>query len=105
MNRTLQEKARSMIKAKKLANNFWGEAVRTVAYLTSRSATKAVRNITLEEAWSRIKPTIAHLKIFGSTAHMHVPKEKRHKLDDKSSKCIFLGYNEVSKAYRVYELK
>ena len=64
-----------------------------------------MRNITLEEAWSGIKPTVAHLKIFGSTAYMHVPKEKRQKLDDKSSKCIFLGYNAVSEAYRVYELK
>ena len=36
---------------------------------------------------------------------MHVPKEKRRKLDDKSSKCIFLEYSAVSKAYRVYELK
>eukprot|EP01018_Ginkgo_biloba_P015814 Gb_04911 [translate_table: standard] len=36
---------------------------------------------------------------------MHVQKKKRRKLDDKSSKCIFLGYSAVRKAYRVYELK
>ena len=78
MNRTLREKARSMIRAKKLANSFWGEAVRTVAYLTNRSSTKAVRNITPEESWSGIKPTVAHLKIFYSTTYMHVQKEKRH---------------------------
>ena len=34
---------------------------------------------------------------------MHVHKEKRQKLDDKGVKCIFIGYNSKSKAYRLYD--
>jgi len=64
-----------------------------------------VWNKTPKEAWVSIKPTVNHLQIFKCTTYMHVPKEKRQKLDNKSSKCIFLGYSEVSKAYKVYELK
>lgn len=33
---------------------------------------------------------------------MHVPKDKRSKLDPSGKKGIFVGYDESSKAYRVY---
>ena len=33
---------------------------------------------------------------------MHVPKEKRTKLDPSGRKGTFVGYNESSKAYRIY---
>ena len=105
MNKSLQEKARAMMKAKNLSTGFQGETVKTTTYLTNKSSTKAVWNKTPKEAWVSIKPTVNHLQIFKCTTYMHVPKEKRQKLDNKSSKCIFLGYSEVSKAYKVYELK
>jgi len=94
-----------MMKAKNLSTVVWGEAIRTIAYLTNRSSTKVVWNKTPKEAWSGIKPTVTHLRVFDCTSYMHVPKEKGQKLDGKSSKFIFLGYSEVSKAYKVYELK
>jgi hypothetical protein len=34
---------------------------------------------------------------------VHVPNEKRIKLEDKSYKCVFLGVSEESKAYRLYD--
>lgn len=34
---------------------------------------------------------------------MHVPHQQRQKLDNKSLKCIFVGYALGSKAYRVYD--
>lgn len=36
---------------------------------------------------------------------MHTPKEKLQKFDDKSLKCILVGYSEESKAYQVFELQ
>ena len=33
---------------------------------------------------------------------IHVPKEKRTKLDPSGKKGIFVGYNDQSKSYRVY---
>eukprot|EP01018_Ginkgo_biloba_P008424 Gb_40420 [translate_table: standard] len=75
------------------------------AYLTNRSSTSSILGKSPEEAWVGKKPTISHLKVFGCTAYMHTPKEKRQKFDDKSSKCILVGYFEESKPYRVYELK
>jgi hypothetical protein len=33
---------------------------------------------------------------------IHIPKEKRNKLDPLGKKGIFVGYCEVSKAFRIY---
>ena len=39
----------------------------------------------------------------GLSALTHVPKELRRKLDDKATKCIFVGYSRESKGYRLYD--
>lgn len=33
---------------------------------------------------------------------VHIPKEKRHKLSEKSIECIMVGYSSESKAYRLF---
>jgi hypothetical protein len=33
---------------------------------------------------------------------IHIPKEKRNKLEPSGNKGIFVGYCEVSKAFRIY---
>ena len=43
-----------------------------------------------------------HLKIFGFPVYVHIPKEKRTKLDPSGKKGIFVGYCEVSKSFRIY---
>ena len=105
MNRTLVESARCMIHAKDLPYKFWAEAVATACYVRNRSPTTAVDGETPEEAWSKTKPSVEHLRVFGCVAYAHVPKELRGKLDSKSEKCIFVGYCGESKAYRLYNMK
>lgn len=51
------------------------------------------------EAWTKEKPKIEHLYVFGCNAYAHVAKDERKKLESKSRKCIFLGYGEW---YRLY---
>ncbi|KAD4585342.1 hypothetical protein E3N88_22943 [Mikania micrantha] len=91
-----------MLKHKGLSNDFWGEAVSCAAYLLNRSYTKSVPNITPQEAWSGFKPSVNHLRVFGSLAFVHIPDQKRSKLEDKSARCIFIGYSEQSKAYKLF---
>ena len=45
---------------------------------------------------------VAHLKVFGCEAFVHVPKEKRRKLDNKAEKCIFVGYKDGIKGYKLW---
>ncbi|CAL9017644.1 unnamed protein product [Prunus brigantina] len=43
--------------------------------------------------------------MFGSICYAHVHKNLRHKLEENSEKCIFVGYNSHTKGYRLYDLK
>ena len=55
-----------------------------------------------EETWSGTKQFFTHMRVFGCVAYAHVPDQLRKKLDNKGEKCIFLGYNDESKAYKLY---
>jgi hypothetical protein len=50
------------------------------------------------------KASLSHLKVFGCDAFVHVPKEKRNKLDNKAIKCIFIGYKDGMKGYKLWDL-
>eukprot|EP01018_Ginkgo_biloba_P039313 Gb_36396 [translate_table: standard] len=49
------------------------------------------------------KPSFSNLRVFGCITFVHVPDKKRQNLDDKSHKCILVGYSESSKAYRLWD--
>jgi transposase InsO family protein len=103
-NRTLVEMARSMLHASGLDFSFWGEAVICAAYLRNRCPTSAVpSNRTPFEVWTGKKPNLEHLRTFGCKAFVHIPDQKRPKLDAKSFPCVFIGYSDESKAYRFYD--
>ncbi|KRY24780.1 Retrovirus-related Pol polyprotein from transposon TNT 1-94, partial [Trichinella britovi] len=88
-----------------LSPDLWAEAVGTANYLRNRCPTKALRKVTPEEAWSGRKPNLAHLKIFGCLAMVHVASGQRKKWDPKSEERIFVGYCETSKGYRTVDRK
>ena len=103
INRTLVEKVRSMLADSTLPHKFWAEGLSTAAYLLNRSPTKALDDKTPFEAWNGKKPGVKHLRVFGSLAYIHIPKDERKKLDPKAKKCIFLGYGTTRKGYRLYD--
>lgn len=100
MNRTLIERAKCMMLNAKLPKVYWAEAIHTAAYIINRSPTKSLCYKTPEEMWTGQKPNVSHMRTFGCEAMVHLPKEKRKKLDSKSQKLIFIGYCENTKGYR-----
>ena len=101
-NRTILDMARSLLKAKKLPKQYWAEAVSCAVYLLNRCPTKSLQGVIPEEAWSGHKPSVTHLRVFGCVAYAKIPDARRRKLDDKSEKCIFVGYGERRMGYRLY---
>jgi hypothetical protein len=63
----------------------------------------ALVDSTPHEVWFGKNPSLSHLKVFGCDAFVHVPKEKRSKLDKKEVKCIFIGYKEGMKGYKLWD--
>ena len=72
-------------------------------YLKNRSPTTAVAT-TPYELWYGEKPDLSHLRIIGSTAYVHIPKEKRVKLDTHSHKGIMIGYGGGTNQYKIWDL-
>jgi hypothetical protein len=56
-----------------------------------------------QEAWTCMNHNVVHLKVFGCVTCAHVPDELRNKLDNNGHKCIFVGYSEDSKSYKLYD--
>eukprot|EP00253_Pinus_taeda_P012039 PITA_12039 len=102
MNKTLMEMARRMLSGTGLGQEFWVEAVDTTCYLVNRAPSSALEDKTPQEVCTGKKPSLSHLRVFGGDAYVHVLKEKRTKLDSKSEKCIFIGYKDFLKGYKLW---
>ena len=101
--RTLFERTRAILSSANLPIRLWGKAIMTVTYLKNRSPTTALDKVTPYEAWHGKKPDLSYLHTFGCVAYHHVEGARR-KLDDKSLKCQFLGYEGVNQ-YRLWNGK
>lgn len=101
-NRTLVEMARCMLMSSNLPESLWGEAINTAAYLRNRSPTKLLQ-CTPYEAWCGNKPSVHHLRIFGSKAIVLNKRPGKSKFAAKSYECFIVGYSPESKAYRLYD--
>ncbi|MCO5558676.1 hypothetical protein L7F22_012262 [Adiantum nelumboides] len=102
-NRTIMEMARAMLAHASLPRSYWAEACNTAVCIQNRSPTHALKDMTPFQAYYGRKPTISHFRVFGCSAFVHIPKEKRQKLDFKSRKLLFLGYSAESDAYQLYD--
>jgi hypothetical protein len=80
----------------------WAEAAMTTLYVQNRLSHSALGFKTPEKMFTTKKLDVSHLKIFGCPVFIHIPKEKRNKLEPSRKKGIFVGYCEVSKAFRIY---
>ena len=76
-NRTVMNLVRAMLTENKVPKNFWPEAVRWTIHILNQSPTLAVKDMTPEEAWSGVKPSVDYFRVFGSVGHVHIPNNKR----------------------------
>ena len=77
----------------------------TAIYVKNRLPSPKVVHKTPFEIVHNSKPSVKHMRVFGCQVYILTPKEKRLKWDPKARTGIFLGYEEVSKAYRVYDIE
>ncbi|GJQ93189.1 ribonuclease H-like domain, reverse transcriptase, RNA-dependent DNA polymerase [Tanacetum coccineum] len=81
------------------------KAVRHAIYILNRVPTRALVDETPHEALYNRKPNLENLRIFGCTAYAKITIPHLQKLEDRSIPMIYLGIEEGSKAYRLYDPK
>jgi transposase InsO family protein len=101
-NRTIMEVVKTMIHDQDIPMCLWEEVAMTVVYVQIQLSHNALGFKTSKEMFTGKKPEVSHLKIFGCPVFIHIVKEKRNKLEPSGKKGIFVGYCEVSKAFKIY---
>jgi hypothetical protein len=86
----------------KVPIELWAEAANYSNYIRNR-VLSSTETVTSYEIWFGKKPDLSHLRVFGSQVFIHIPDERRKKLDPKSMEGILVGYCDTSKAYRVWD--
>lgn len=99
--RTVVELARTMLHSTELNYDLWAEAVNTATFVLNRTGTSTVKDKTPYELWYGKQAMFNSFKKFGCDVYIHIPKEKRMKFDRKALKCVFVGYDENVKGFRV----
>ena len=79
--------------------SFWGYALETAQYLLN-FGTKAI-STTRKELWTRRQPSLGHVRIWSSLAH--VLKRDPTKLKARTDGCLFMSYPKGTKGYLFYD--
>ncbi|GJX12028.1 zinc finger, CCHC-type containing protein [Tanacetum coccineum] len=61
--------------------------------------------ITPYELWTKKKPNLNYLRVWGYRVVVRLPDLKLKTLDERGIECIFVGYVEHSKAFRFYVIE
>ncbi|GKC01075.1 zinc finger, CCHC-type containing protein, partial [Tanacetum coccineum] len=87
-----------------VSQGFWGEAMLTACYSLNRVPNK--RNmITPYELWTKRKPNLNYLRVWGCRAVVRLPDPKLKTLGERGIECIFVGYVKHSNAFRFYVIE
>ena len=104
MKRTLAESVKCMGLNVGLPKVFWAKTVNTASFIINRSPSSSIDFKIPKEVWSSRPVDYSSRKIFGCPTYVHVQSGECSTLDSKSRKCIFLGFENGVKGYKLWDL-
>ncbi|CAI7796834.1 unnamed protein product [Closterium sp. NIES-53] len=105
-NRTIIEGGRTILVDSGLPLRFWPLAIRHATVIKNRVLTHVGgQHWVPMEKWSGKKPLVDMLRVFGCMGLVHVPKEKRDKLQAAAVWAVHLGLARGSKGWLMWHPK
>ncbi|CAI7756164.1 unnamed protein product [Closterium sp. NIES-53] len=105
-NRTIIEGGRTILVDSGLPLWFWPLAIRHATVIKNRVLTHVGgQHLVPMEKWSGKKPLVDMLRVFGCMGLVHVPKEKRDKLQAAAVWAVHLGLARGSKGWLMWDPK
>jgi len=102
MNRTLQDRARSMMHHSGLGGGSWGEVFLAANHLRNRGPVSGMK-MTPQELWSGKKPTVSYMRSYGCKVFCPIDRKDRGgKLGAVRYEGVLVGYAENSPSVRVW---
>jgi hypothetical protein len=100
-NHTLIDMVRSMLSYSTPLIDLWMEALKTDIHIFNRVSSKSVSK-TPDELWTRRKPSLNYLCVWGCPAEANIFNSNTGKLESKIVSYHFIGYPEKFKGFRFY---
>src|SRR5260370_29863552 len=98
------DKAMAMLHSAGLLNSFWEYAVSMAAHTYNCTPSHTLKWRTPIEAWKPSQvPDVSYFRVFGCKGYMHVPSDKRRKLDAKAIEVTLVRYEPGSKGYQLWD--
>ncbi|GJU32996.1 ribonuclease H-like domain-containing protein [Tanacetum coccineum] len=102
MLRTLNNITRTLLFQAHIPPSYWVEALNMAAHLLNILPSSAINNeIPFTKLYNK-PPTYDHLRVFGCLCFPHIFFD--HKLQPRSTACVFLGYPALHRGYRCLDL-
>jgi transposase InsO family protein len=105
-NRTILDKARSMLLTSRLPKQYWAEAINSACLISNMLATPSRSNHSPFELWTKSSAPIHRIRTFGCKAFINVPKDDRTwKLGTKGDIGILIGFENDGSTFRILRLR
>jgi hypothetical protein len=94
--------ARTMLHESKLPRCFWSYAWSTAGYIHNRLPNSRLKDKSPVELFYGVIPNPNIVYPFGAKALIHIPEERRKKLDERAQDAVMLGYPEAGAGWLFY---
>ena len=103
-NRAITERARSILYHMHVEPKWSAEAMYIAAYITNRLPCAAHPDKTPFQICFGKRSNVKEMHVFGAIEYAYVDKTRRKKLNKKAFRCMFPGYSDDVKGYRVWNI-
>ena len=93
-----------MLHTTRLSNGFWEHAISMATHIYNHTPIHSLQWCTPHETWNAGHVSdVSYFQVFECKAYMHVPADKRRKLDAKATEVTFVRFEPGSKGYRLWD--
>jgi histone deacetylase 1/2 len=102
--RTTNNMIRTMLAHSSVPTSFWHQALHMATYLLNILPHKTLQNQSLTQLLYHRDPTYTHLRVFGCLCYPLILSSTIHKLQPRSTPCVFLGYTLNHRGCKCFDL-
>jgi hypothetical protein len=102
--RSVNNVIRTLLIQASLPERYWAKGLHTATYMLNRLPTMTIQAVCAHLALFGSAPSYEHLRVFDCTCYTNTTATAPHKLSQRSTRCVFLGYSVDHKGYRCLDL-